>query len=300
MTTMNMTIPTTAQDLIVTPESVATAGLISYWRLSGTVDLFRLAGAWRSAGLDPQLLPTSCSPVTALGRAVHDQAAKRVLIRPMAKHGMWAIVEEAVIRHEDGRPDELEYNTIMRVTHVPGGTPNFDSTLGHREASALSTMILNAYGQHQTTFACEDISAWLIKLAGLNKAVTLRDTGGIYFVPRPAADFWRRVVQVVQAVSSHRVFLIPAMKNSEAIDAITEAVTREAELAVAAIEAELEKSGDDRLGPKALATRADTCRELLAKVTSYEHLLGVQLKVVAQVEGLQGSIAAAALLRGQD
>lgn len=282
---------TKTSDLIVTEDSAKTAGLISYWRMSGAVKLDALASAWRANGFGEKLLPKPPTDEVALGRAVREQAGKRRLVRPLVRRGAWAIVDETVAQ------DKLEYTEVMRITHEESG-PRMDglsSLLANNGQQLLANSILNAFYRNQNELAPEDISAWLIKLANANAAVTLRDTGGIYFVPRPAVPFWRSVSAVLESVSAHKVFKIPAMTNSEAVEAITEAVAAEAEKAVATMTAEL--TGETQLGAKALKTRAAECTALLAKVAQYERLLDVQLpKVVATIAGLQASVAAASLM----
>lgn len=280
-------------ELVVLPE-LAECGLISYWRLSGSISLELLAQAWKKLSLDSKLLPKPPGDEVALGRAVRDQASKRRLVRPLSKHGAWAIVDETVVG------DQLDYTTILGIVYTENG-PRYDRYALDAQSGGIAAIVAADYARHRSELSPVDISSWLIKLAGSNNAVTLRDTGGIYFVPRTNVPFWRSVVSAVESVSSHRVFKIPAMKNSEAIDAITEAVTAEATRLVATMEEELQQTGDDALGDRALVTRANACRALLAKVQSYEELLGVQMsKVVERVEGLQGSIAAAALLVGAE
>ncbi len=286
----------TNNELTVTPESVATAGAISYWRLSGPVSLEQLAAAWGRMNLDGTLLPKPPADEVALGRAVREQACKRRLVRPLARRGAWAIVDETV--SQDGT---LDYAVMLSVTWhqhmVQFGRP----AVYTRQADDIETAIRTDFERHRGELAPEDISAWLIKLADSNNAVTLRDTGGIYFVPRTSMPFWRSVVDALESVSAHRVFKIPAMKNSEAIDAITEAVTAEATRLYDTMMAELERTGDERLGTRALATRASECQAMLGKVQSYEQLLGVLMpRIVGHIEELSASVAAAALLASAD
>src|SRR5580692_101007 len=84
------------QNLIVTPEAVISAGTISYWRLSGQINLYRLTGYWTQMGLDPKALPKPPGPAVALGRAVRMEAGPRMLVRPLTEEAAWAIVEETV------------------------------------------------------------------------------------------------------------------------------------------------------------------------------------------------------------
>lgn len=287
----------TKPDLIVTEDSNC-AGMISYWRLSGPVTLAKLYKAAQRA-LYPRhpdtiaaMLPKPPTDEVALGRAVREQGGPRRLVRPLAKHGAWAIVDETVTPAGPGFAEQLTYQTVLRVNHKTDGPEmNGADPLVCRD---LARTILDAFYRHRGELAPEDISAWLIKLANQNAAVTLRDTGGIYFVPRPAVPFWRSVASALESVSTHRVFKIPAMTNSEAVEAITEAVAAEVEQASATMMAEL--SGEEQLGTRALKTRAAECAALLAKAAQYEKLLNVQLpKVMATIEGLQASVAAAAL-----
>src|SRR5512147_3180225 len=99
MTTTSYPLHTaTDPQFIVTPEAAATAGSISYWRLSGDVDRAKLAKAWQAQGLDLKLLPNVAGDSVALGRAVHACAGVRQrqtdtesgitwLVRPTAWRG---------------------------------------------------------------------------------------------------------------------------------------------------------------------------------------------------------------------
>jgi hypothetical protein len=298
--TTTATPATVQRDYLVTPESVATAGAISYWRLSGAINLARLSAAWGTQSLDPKLLPTPPGDEVALGRAVRDQAERRRLVRPLEKRGAWAIVAETA------KDDRIDFKTLARVYYDKPegseiGTPRFvreEATSDMYEA--LVTNIRGAYERHRGELESNDISGWLVKLGYRLDVVALRDTGGIYFVPRQNVDIWRRVVAAIESVSSHRVFKIPALRNSEAIEAITEAVTAEAVAIVDRLEAELALTGDDALGDRALKTRAAECSALLSKVNGYEALLESRLVVAERVLALQGTLAAATLMQGDD
>jgi hypothetical protein len=62
-----------------------------------------------------------------------------------------------------------------------------------------------------------------------------------------------------------------------------------------AMETELQRTGEEALGGRAMATRRTECAALLAKVAAYDQLLGTQLKCRERVENLQAMIAVAAL-----
>ncbi len=277
------------QNLIVTPESVISAGTISYWRLSGQLNLYRLIGYWPQMGLDPKALPKPPGPAVALGRAVRMEAGPRMLVRPLKDGAIWAIVEETVTS-----PTSLGHRTLCIVGFRD--EPVFvREHATPTEYEAMVARIRANFDRQKGELAPEDISAWMVRLAKKLNAVPLRDTGGIYFIPRKEADLWRRVATVVEAVSSHSIFQIPAMRNDEAIRAITDAITQEADAAVSTIAEELTTLGD-----RALKHRREACDALLAKIAEYDSLLGVQLQCRERVEGLQASIAMALLVANDE
>ncbi len=287
-------------NLTITPESTITAGLVSYWRLSGPVTLSRLRDAFEQRGLHTDLLPKPPGDAVALGRAVYEQASKHRLVRPLAKRGTWAIVDETVT---DG---SATFTTVMTVQHATGRpmtTSPFSSEFHPRfgEYAVLWNRVIDAYHRHNNELAPEDISSWLIKLAHTQNSLALRDTGGIYFIPRTGVDFWRKVSAALESVSAHKVLKIPAMKNDEAVAAILESLSVEAQSTIMAFERDILKTGDEALGARALETRQKECVSLLAKVESYETLLGVSLvKITDAIGALQANIAAAALSADAD
>jgi hypothetical protein len=289
-------------DYVITPEAVETAGCVTYWRVSGDVNIDAFTKAWIDAGLDAKFLRKAPEPATALRRAVLGLADRkavgetkeiRTLVRPQQEPHSWAVVTEVVEKGEAPR-----YSTQVIVSFVDGH-PQFE-TLTHSEedASNISARVLLAYNSQQGSFATEDITGWLVKLARLQGAITLRESGGVYFIPRPSMDFWTKAADVVEAVSGkgHQVFRIPAMKNSEAVAAIVDAIQAEAAKVAETMEEELLATGDDQLGKRAVKTRQTDVEALLGKLADYETLLGLQLDVRARVEALQANLAAAAML----
>lgn len=278
--------------IFVAPEAAETAGAISYWRLSGNVALAALTTAWRAQGLDESILPSEPGDEVALGRAVRELQGKRRLVRPLAKRGAWVVKDEEVTP----AGDDVRHVRVAVVKFENGSAAIEPGEAPFETYDSVAAQIRDGFRKARIELAPEDISGWLIKLAKDRSSVSLRDSGGIYFVPRTAVEFWRKAVSAIQSVGAHRIFQIPALKNDEAIDAILDAVTAETSAAVAEIEAELIKEGDDALGARALKTRGEICGSLLDKVAAYEELLGVKLTaLVSKIEDLRAGVAAAAL-----
>ena len=285
-------------DIVVTPEALSTAGAVSYWRAGGNISIAALRKAWEEAGLDMALLRKEPEPETALRRAtldlaertsVNEKTERRILVRPMAEVSTWGIVEEIV--QEGFAPS---YTTLAIVSFV-NDKPHVEQHDGTEEQTTdIEKRVLVGFHAQQGLFDPADITGWLVKLAYKTcKAVTLRDSGGVYFIPRPAMEFWNKAANVIETVShkNHKVFRIPAMKNAEAVEAIVDAVSAEAEQVAKQIDDQVNAG----LGARALETRKAAVNELLAKIASYEELVGQQLKVRERVESLGAAVAAAAL-----
>ncbi len=291
------TSPMHRSDFIITPESVQTAGSVSYWRLTGTIALDALAAAWRAAGLDTKMLPKAPGPEVAFGRAVRDQAHRNRLVRRL-KTGAWLVVDETPAA--DG--STATYGVLAHAELGPNGPITNQADLGTStlEYIQVRDRISIAFAQHQGQLEADDISSWLVKIANGLRAVSLRDTGGIYFIPHNQAQLWNTVVAAVRSVSSHQVFSIPAMKNADAIAAITAAITEEAAQVVERMYEELQKTGDEAIGKRALKTREKEAAALLAKVDEYEQLIESRLTARQRVEDLQAALATAALSAGDE
>lgn len=277
-----------AEDYIVTNDDVKTAGAISYWRLSGDTRLADLTAAWAAEGLDEKLLPGEPSPEVALRRAVGAQESstrRSFKIKGGDFAGGWGLVEvDTSLGHVQ------TYELLRAKWDAANQRIDIDAS-GH----GLRNDVYDRFPVERASLAPADISSWLIKLANGKSATSLRDSGGIYFVPRGHVDFWRSVGRAVEKCG-HKVFKIPALHNTEAVEAILDAITTEANAEVEAIEADLEKIGDDAVGKRGLASREKRCSELLKKVAEYEALLGVRLPEIQQrVEDLSSAVATAAL-----
>lgn len=289
-----------AADLVITPDMIdkGAAGTVSYWKLGGSVLYAALADAWRAAGLPEKQLPRRPSAEIVLHRSVADLAGKRRLVRPLARRGAWAVVDETA------GTETLRYDTdgMLTVRYVVEGTGDEKTTEIVLDPAdhPLAEKVRQGCESHEGLLATTDITAWLVKRANALGAVCLRDSGGVYFIPRPGVAVWRRICEVLESVNKqHHVFRLPAMKNDEAAAAILDAIVSEAEGAANEMEAELTAladNPDDGIGARALGNRARRCTEVQGKIGTYESLLGVRMDSLRErFTELQARLAAAAL-----
>lgn len=257
------------------------AGAMTFWRLAGTVAYTRLVEAWEAHGLDPKLLPALPTPATALHRAMEERREQRRLVRPLPKQGGWALVGERV---GSTKPLDYEVETTVRLN-------DDDALVIEPEGSADAPLVMAAYTRHLNTLSLGDVGAWLATRAYTLKAIALRDTGGIYFIPRPSVDTWTEMYHALQDASACVVHAIPALQTGEAVAAVLDAVAIETKKAANEMEEEIKK-----LKSRGLQARMERCEAVEAKVEFYEDLLGAKAaELHERLKDLKASIAGAIL-----
>lgn len=277
----------TMANVVAVTEHMEEAGAIVLWHLSGEMDGEVLKAGWAMQGLDENMLPEMPSVELALRRTANQYKGPHRLVRTLPNCGGYAIVDEVV---EGGK---LTYRQVFDFMNSGDG---ISVTVYDEQALIDAGGVAQATNLFERTKAMlnhQDASYWLSRLVRNVDSISLRDRGGVYFVPRNRLEEWRAYVAAIRASSSHMVYEIPALRSDEAVAAIIDSLTRESEDEAIAIEAELE-NGD--LGGRAIKTRGERCEAMSRKVASYEQLLGRGLDTLRErLERLQANVAAAAL-----
>jgi hypothetical protein len=278
----------TREDIVAVPnyQDDTLTGAIFWWHLEGEINAEAFKAAWEAAGFDEAMLPTSTSPAQALQCTAKEFCEKRRLARPLAGHAGWALVSE------DATGNDLDYGLTCRMSL------DLNDQVEVKPASHPLAEKIEANFKHlQKVYMHWAVSIWLTKTAERCLAVRLRETGGIFFVPKTMVEQFKKYVEVLQEVSACQVYEVPAMRSDEAVEAVLAAVTREAEAEVEKMDAAL--AGD--MGARALDNRATRCQEMLTYVESYEQLLGQGLdELKKRIEGLKANLVAAALAAGAE
>lgn len=207
-------------------DSAETAGSISYWALAGDVNFRQLIDALELDGVHERYWPTEITLGEALVRAARACSnGRRQLVRPLGTRGAWALVQEHVTGEESVEHTQLLTGKVAQH----GGVQVIDIRVspGVEVTAALEELvdqIREECVRKQSRLAAADVSGWLVRVATQLHATGLRDRGGIYFMPRDVLPEWRRVARVLSEESEHKVFMIPAMKTDEAVEAILSAV----------------------------------------------------------------------------
>lgn len=272
-------------DFVMAPDAALdAAGAQTFWRLQGDVpDYALLVRALYERSIDHAPMP--CEPETALRRAVQDLKGKRRLVRPLRK-GAWAVIEEEL----DDVNDRLKHWDGPTITLDKLGRPAFKNATAE-EAQQVAA----SYTYYLDALTTEDMSSWLCRQADRLCAVSMRTGGGLYYIPPNRMPEWRAVIAALEeAAPKHTIYTIPAIRiTADGARAILDCLSDEIEASVGKIS---EKVISGALGVRALNTRKDETRELLAKVVQYEEIMGSRLEHLrSTITALEVDVVAATL-----
>ena len=273
----------TNKDFIAVTDGTPQAGSLTWWELSGLVDVEQLRVAWQAAGLDIAMVPKDVAPKTALKRAVETLAEQRKLVRPLAGREGYSLVEETATG------ETLAYQQSVVATVDDVGALKIEPADG-----PLAVAIQASYQRHLVNLVPSDISSLLVHFCESLDAVALRARGGFYFLPPASVDKFRLAAEVIRSVGDHVCYEIPALRTESAVQAILAAVEREASAEIEEFESIL---SNVEAGPRALKTKAKQCDRVASKVAGYEALLGTSLvELQERLSGLRSRLAEAAIL----
>lgn len=266
------------------------AGAIGYWRLSTDVPINGddLNNTLRDEGVEPEHYLKMPSPRAALRRTLREHAKGRVFMRAGKGDdgGLYLIRQDTT----DSGP---EFTVVLEARLSIAGQPQFPQADAEYDTAALE----DRYWHHMFHASTGDVSSWLISEVLHCDALSLRDTGGVYFIPRHALDTWRRRVAALESVSACRVHMVPAMNSEEAFDAVLTSLLEECVSFTEQLDADLT---DGELGARALRHRSEQAVAFLEKLDRYSALLGAAAEgklddLRAQIEEQQANAIAAAL-----
>lgn len=250
------------------PAAIANrAGALVLWRLSGTVQFMALQHLWLNSSLDPGDAPAAPSEDVAMSRAVKERTSGSCIASKLADGG-WALVGKN--RTADSKGADLRFATELRVWMNADDSLRFEPDDDPRCAQIQAD-----YTASQRQLSQQDMSVWLAEQVRRLHATPLRDTGGVYFVPRHSLEEWTLIVRILRGCSEHKVFNIPAFENdADTVALILDGITQEAEQLLKSMQEDIVHGG---YGERALHTRKAKLAEFESKLKGYESLLDVKL-----------------------
>ncbi len=250
-------------------------GDLIWWTLAeARIDRTTLEKLWAAAQLALEHLPEPPTAEKALKAAVREAAVGQPdrLIR-LGKEDeteiVFAVVRET--KHTDG---SITYQQETRVILDRKAESVSSDLVGHDLAGVIATR----FGELRSTHTVDDIRRAMMKTLDGCAAVTLREHGGIYWVPAPYSETVRRLQGAIEKIGSSRVYLLPVHASADANRTLGDAAKLAIEDELAALKAEVDgfmTSPPDR--PTTLVRRLDAFEGLQARANLYRDVLQVHV-----------------------
>lgn len=196
---------------------------------------------------------------------------------------IFAVVRET--KHEDG---SVSYMQETRVV-LDGTNERVTADDPHHD---LATVIAARFGELQTTHTPDDIRRSMMKVLDSCAAITLRDHGGVVWVPVPYAETVRRLQAAVERIGTSKLYILPVHASADANRTLGDAAKVAIEDELAALKAEVEgfmATPPDR--PSTLVRRLDAFEELAGRANLYRDILQVHVQDLEKtLADLTGSV----------
>src|SRR6266508_46428 len=316
-------------DLRIVEESTSQLPLVGFtvfWRLAGIrVSHPDLEQALQSTGFD-KYLPDPPTPRVALRRALaewikmkrritrnlqlrqggeeqdeNDGGRRRTLIRVINRAGSEHLVYALVAEDIDFSALGLSYGTALRILlHKKTGemicTTDAEGVIdAQRESQQVTVELMPYWRQYRDLFIARDLSEMMREIvAGMN-AVSLRQAGGVYFVPAGERDSLLRLRQLIAGIPQVAELdpFVCALGGPDAVEAkrgLSKGVHAGLLDEINSLRGDLGRLSEsgERLREKTIAQRLIIYKRLKANAEMYQELLGMrQDQVRAGIAGLE-------------
>lgn len=268
-------------------------GDLLWWTLEDArITRANLVALWTEAGLSSSFLPEPPTPEKALKTAVREcQAGQADHLIRLGKEDDQEVVFAVVQETRDGAGN-VGYQQEARIALLRSTPTALSSDAASHD---LVRAVMGAYDRLLNTHTTDDIRRALVKTLGSCAAVTLREHGGVYWVPAPYAETLRHLQKAVSNIGRSRLDIIPIHATPEGQKALGDAARSAMEADLATLSEEIE--GFLNTPPERTSTltrRLQTFEEIRQRARLYHSILQVQVtdleaklaELTSHVEGL--------------
>ena len=246
-------------------------GAIVFWKIAARSDRQKIVEGLTELGLG-QYAPRERTPYTVLCEAARECAGKDFLIRPLEKRRGVAIVKER--RGDVGSGNH--YTSRAQVLCPTNGHVDVAYGLDYEQQERLS--VVYAALKNALPPAAVGLSLSKIAVEALSGTRSLRESGGISWIPKHELPQWERVAAVIEGAAESGTSEVHAAWTADSpstIRAIRNSIVEEITEAVSAIKGEIV---DEAIGAKAIASRRDQLVSYGRKLGLYESVIGEALE----------------------
>ena len=264
-------------------------GDVLWWSLSDArIDRISLEALWAGAGLDAELLPDAPTAEKALRLAVREaQVGNQDRLIRLGKETAEELVY-AVVHEQRSGDGALDYTTEARMTL----DRRRDVFVADHPTHDLVASVEARFKTYRTTHHPDDVRRTVVKTLNNLAAVTLRENGGIYWVPAPFAEKTRRLQAAIEKIGASRVYLLPLHKSADAEKTLGEIAKGSIETELAALQTEIASFiGAPPERASTLVRRFDAFEALRGKARLYREVLAVEVQGLDdQLDKLSGAV----------
>lgn len=250
-------------------------GDVLYWTLADArVTRSTLEQVWTGAGLDPALLPEPPTAEKTIKAAARAAAVGQVdrLVRPALETERQ--IAFGIVREQRSVDGSLTYAHEASVVLDRDHEVAFTDVPGHDLAQAILATFVAQVGTHGS----DDIRRGVMNVLASTSAITLRDHGGVYFVPAPHAGTIAKLQAAIEKLGNSKLYLLPVHASPSANRTLGEAAKLAIEDELAALKAEVDgfmATPPDR--PSTLVRRLDAFEGLQSRANLYRDVLQVHV-----------------------
>jgi hypothetical protein len=250
-------------------------GDLLWWTLEDArVNRRRLETVWANAGLSPDHLPEPPTPEKALKTAVRESqvGVSDYLIR-LGKEDTQEVVFAVVQERRDGAGN-VSHQQEARISLYRSSPSSLSTDAPEHD---LVKAVAAAYDKLLNTHTPDDIRRALLKTLSSCAAVTLREHGGVYWVPAPYAETLRRLQEAVSNIGRSRVDIIPIHATAEGQQALATAASAAIHDDLQALTEEIQHFLVEPPRPSTLTRRLEAFDALRQRAQLYHSILQVQV-----------------------
>lgn len=248
-------------------------GDLIWWTLAeARLSRSTLEQIWTGASLDPAHLtepPTAEKAIKAAARAAALGQDDRLIRLGLEDETSVVLTIVQETHHHDG---SLTYQQEARVVLNRDSEKATTDSPGHD----LAEGVLARYAELKGTHSGDDVRRAMMNVLTSCAAVTLREHGGVYWVPAPHAATLRKLQSAVEQIGSSRVYLLPVHSSAEATKTLGEAAVAALTDELSALKAEVvlfQSAPPER--QSTLVRRLDAFEDLRGRAELYKQVLSV-------------------------
>lgn len=156
--------------------------------------------------------------------------------------------------------------------------------------------IQSEFDKQKRMLTAQAVGKSLVDVLGTLAAVSLRQSGGMYWIPEEAIDRWIELGAGIEAAAdepdANKIYWVRTIMDETGIRAVKDAITSEVTSAATELTREIVEGN---LGEVALETRKTRAIFLRERVTTYSQILGDALQTLKDVVSVAEQAAASAL-----